>query len=270
MPRTRSQTAALLAQQITELAMGDMTSRITNTPNKKHKTPPNKQNTPKKKKKRRKRGSSLSMRKKATNTKGIDSKKNASYFNKTESIRKCTIKSKQNEIAKKKQIYRESVLKSQEDKIKTLKTKQKELNLFKSYQIIPFYGSQSVLEQELNGFINKIRNENAKVNLYKKKCEFYADRLRFFKYCINEKLTVNLSGAKCTLELLQKECYRLIDKHKIYSEPQVHIHKMSEVLTEIKNPIGIFDTTVAQQGHYSYHYDGVRHQRRKVANEDDK
>eukprot|EP01084_Bolivina_argentea_P016185 30301_1 len=70
MPRTRSQTAALLAQQITELAMGDMTSRITNTPNKKHKTPPNKQNTPKKKKKRRKRGSSLSMRKKATNTKG--------------------------------------------------------------------------------------------------------------------------------------------------------------------------------------------------------
>eukprot|EP01083_Nonionella_stella_P188322 693876_1 len=125
MPRTRSQTAALLAQQITELAMGDMTSRITNTPNKKHKTPPNKQNTPKKKKKRRKRGSSLSMRKKATNTKGIDSKKNASYFNKTESIRKCTIKSKQNEIAKKKQIYRESVLKSQEDKIKTLKTKQK-------------------------------------------------------------------------------------------------------------------------------------------------
>eukprot|EP01083_Nonionella_stella_P188320 693873_1 len=323
MPRTRSQTAALLAQQITELAMGDMTSRITNTPNKKHKTPPNKQNTPKKKKKRRKRGSSLSMRKKATNTKGQgDGSENNPYtatrrstkrrikhsmnvhydaetsanlvtfqqnrskrllknkgmkrkcedmlFNKTESIRKCTIKSKQNEIAKKKQIYRESVLKSQEDKIKTLKTKQKELNLFKSYQIIPFYGSQSVLEQELNVFINRIGNENAKVNLYKKKCEFYADRLRFFKYCINEKLTVNLSGAKCTLELLQKECYRLIDKHKIYSEPQVHIHKMSEVLTEIKNPIGIFDTTVAQQGHYSYHYDGVRHQRRKVANEDDK
>eukprot|EP01083_Nonionella_stella_P149951 476955_1 len=70
MPRTRSQTAALLAQQITELAMGDMTNRITNTSNKKHKTPPNKQNTPKKKKKRRKRGSSLSMRKKPTNTKG--------------------------------------------------------------------------------------------------------------------------------------------------------------------------------------------------------
>eukprot|EP01083_Nonionella_stella_P115690 343252_1 len=67
MPRTRSQTAALLAHQITELAMGDMT--ITNT-SKKHKTPPNKQNTPKKKKKRRKRGSSLSMRKKPTNTKG--------------------------------------------------------------------------------------------------------------------------------------------------------------------------------------------------------
>eukprot|EP01083_Nonionella_stella_P078375 214451_1 len=135
MTRTRSQTAALLAQQITEMAMGDMTSRITNTPNKKHKTPPNKQNTPKKKKKRRKRGSSFSMR-------------------------------------KKKQIYRESVLKSQEDKIKTLKTKQKELNLFKSYQIIPFYGSQSVLEQEWNVYINKKRNENAKVNIYKNKCEF--------------------------------------------------------------------------------------------------
>eukprot|EP01083_Nonionella_stella_P078373 214445_1 len=250
MTRTRSQTAALLAQQITEMAMGDMTSRITNTPNKKHKTPPNKQNTPKKKKKRRKRGSSFSMRKKATNTKGqgdmelthrlsgygIDEQFIAEYsnelklicssndicegfiarikslhsmnvhydaetsanlvtfqqnrskrllknkgmkrkcedmlFNKTESIRKCTIKSKQNEIAKKKQIYRESVLKSQEDKIKTLKTKQKELNLFKSYQIIPFYGSQSVLEQEWNVYINKKRNENAKVNIYKNKCEF--------------------------------------------------------------------------------------------------
>eukprot|EP01083_Nonionella_stella_P250421 864869_1 len=176
-------------------------------------------------------------------------------------------------MEKKKEIYRKSVLKSQEDKTKTLKKKEHELNLFKSYQIIPFYGSQSVMEQELNEFITRIRNENAKLNLYKKKCEFYADRLRFFKHCLKEKLNVNLSGAKCTLELLQEECNRLIDKHKIYSQPQVHIHQMSEVLreiTEIKNPIGIFDTTVAQQGHYSYHYDGVRHQRRKVANEDDK
>eukprot|EP01083_Nonionella_stella_P188321 693874_1 len=241
MPRTRSQTAALLAQQITELAMGDMTSRITNTPNKKHKTPPNKQNTPKKKKKRRKRGSSLSMRKKATNTKGQgDGSENNPY---TATRRSTKRRIKQSNLNEKRRHE------TQKNAIR------KEI--------------QCEFE-ELNVFINRIGNENAKVNLYKKKCEFYADRLRFFKYCINEKLTVNLSGAKCTLELLQKECYRLIDKHKIYSEPQVHIHKMSEVLTEIKNPIGIFDTTVAQQGHYSYHYDGVRHQRRKVANEDDK
>eukprot|EP01083_Nonionella_stella_P075479 205216_1 len=114
--------------------------------------------------------------------------------------------------------------------------------------------------------IKRITTENPMVNVYKKKCEFYADRLRFFKHCLNEKLTVNLSGAKSTVELLRNECYELIQKHKIYSEPQVHIQKMSQVLTEIKNPIGIFDTTVAQQGQYSYHYDGVRHQRRKVVN----
>eukprot|EP01083_Nonionella_stella_P101033 285870_1 len=158
---------------------------------------------PKTKKKTRRKKSSLSMRKKATNTSG--------RVHQQCIIRKCTIKSKHDEIQKKEQIYRKSVQKSNDDKIKTLKSKERKLNLFRSYQII-------LLEHELNVFIAMIQNENADVNVYKKKCEFYVDRLRFFKYClnINEKLNVNLSGAKSTLELLQKECYQLTEKYKIW------------------------------------------------------
>eukprot|EP01083_Nonionella_stella_P188323 693882_1 len=273
MPVTRSQTAALrkAAQSSTnsDPQLGGITNRINNRRF-------GAINTSKKKKKRRKKGT-LSMRKKPTHTKGQgDGCENNPYFAsrkaikqrvyRSNSVRKCRNKAKQNDIDHKKQVYLTSVRKSKDDKEKTLNKKQRQLNLFMSYQIVPFCASQIVLEHELSEYIKRITTENPMVNVYKKKCEFYADRLRFFKHCLNEKLTVNLSGAKSTVELLRNECYELIQKHKIYSEPQVHIQKMSQVLTEIKNPIGIFDTTVAQQGQYSYHYDGVRHQRRKVVN----
>eukprot|EP01084_Bolivina_argentea_P016183 30299_1 len=133
-------------------------------------------NTSKKKKKRRKKGT-LSMRKKPTHTKGQgDGCENNPYFASRKAI--------------KQRVYR-----SNRDTKREKKAIRKKI--------------RSELDNEYGQTISELTNKVSDLT------QFYADRLRFFKHCLNEKLTVNLSGAKSTVELLRNECYELIRKHKI-------------------------------------------------------